>query len=98
MRRTISSHPSRKPCGSARAGLHGGVSHHKVAGKRNFGRSEQTLAILAEAARSQPLCLDCHPYPATSTMLRLDRVGQSSRTMITWSKGYPEAGGATFTN
>ncbi|WP_249204979.1 D-aminoacylase [Achromobacter sp. Marseille-Q0513] len=71
-------------------------SHHKVAGKRNFGRSEQTLGILAEAARSQPLCLDCHPYPATSTMLRLDRVSQSSRTMITWSKGYPEAGGRDF--
>jgi N-acyl-D-amino-acid deacylase len=71
-------------------------SHHKVAGKRNHGRSVETLGILAKAARLQPLCLDCHPYPATSTMLRLDRVRQSSRTMITWSKGYPEAGGRDF--
>jgi N-acyl-D-amino-acid deacylase len=71
-------------------------SHHKVAGKRNHGRSVETLGILARAAKLQPLCLDCHPYPATSTMLRLDRVRQSSRTMITWSKGYPEAGGRDF--
>lgn len=71
-------------------------SHHKVAGKRNHGRSIETLGILERASRLQPLCLDCHPYPATSTMLRLDRVRQSSRTMITWSKGYPEAGGRDF--
>ncbi len=71
-------------------------SHHKVAGKRNFGRSRETLGLLGQASRLQPLCLDCHPYPATSTMLRLDRVSQASRTMITWSKGYPEAGGRDF--
>jgi len=71
-------------------------SHHKVAGTRNHGRSVQTLGLLARAAALQPLCLDCHPYPATSTMLRLDRVRQSSRTMITWSKGWPEAGGRDF--
>lgn len=71
-------------------------SHHKVAGKRNHGRSVETLGLLSEAARLQPLCLDCHPYPATSTMLRLDRVRQSTRTMITWSTGYPAAGGRDF--
>ncbi|GAB7544109.1 N-acyl-D-amino-acid deacylase family protein [Cupriavidus sp. 8B] len=71
-------------------------SHHKVAGKRNHGRSVETLAILDKASKLQPLCLDCHPYLATSTMLRLDRVRQSSRTMITWSKGYPDAGGRDF--
>ncbi|SPA56955.1 N-acyl-D-amino-acid deacylase family protein [Cupriavidus taiwanensis] len=71
-------------------------SHHKVAGKRNHGRSAETLGLLAEAARLQPLCLDCHPYPATSTMLRLDRVRQSTRTLITWSTGYPAAGGRDF--
>ncbi|WP_316156477.1 D-aminoacylase [Cupriavidus sp. BIC8F] len=71
-------------------------SHHKVAGKRNHGRSVETLGLLADAARLQPLCLDCHPYPATSTMLRLDRVRQSTRTMITWSTGYPAAGGRDF--
>lgn len=71
-------------------------SHHKLAGSRNHGRSRETLDIITKAAASQPVCLDCHPYPATSTMLRLDRVRISSRTMITWSKGYPQATGRDF--
>lgn len=71
-------------------------SHHKLAGEKNHGRSAETLAMLDRAALKQPVCLDCHPYPATSTMLRLDRVRISRRTMITWSKGYPEAKGRDF--
>jgi N-acyl-D-amino-acid deacylase len=73
-------------------------SHHKLAGGKNHGRSAETLAMLERAAEHQPLCLDCHPYPATSTMLRIDRVRISSRTMITWSKGYPEATGRDFSD
>jgi len=71
-------------------------SHHKLAGGSNHGRSTETLALLERAARLQPVCLDCHPYPATSTMLRLDRVRIASRTMITWSEGYPQAQGRDF--
>lgn len=71
-------------------------SHHKLAGERNHGRSRETLDIISRAAALQPVCLDCHPYPATSTMLRLDRARLASRTMITWSKGYPEATGRDF--
>lgn len=71
-------------------------SHHKLAGGRNHGRSAETLALLERAARLQPVCLDCHPYPATSTMLRLDRVRIARRTMITWSSGYPQAQGRDF--
>lgn len=71
-------------------------SHHKLAGERNHGRTRETLDIISRAADSQPVCLDCHPYPATSTMLRLDRARLASRTMITWSKGYPEATGRDF--
>ena len=71
-------------------------SHHKLAGGRNHGRSAETLALMERAARLQPVCLDCHPYPATSTMLRLDRVRIARRTMITWSSGYPEAQGRDF--
>jgi N-acyl-D-amino-acid deacylase len=71
-------------------------SHHKLAGGRNHGRSRETLALMEEAARLQPVCLDCHPYPATSTMLRIDRVRIASRTMITWSGGMPEAQGRDF--
>jgi N-acyl-D-amino-acid deacylase len=71
-------------------------SHHKLAGEKNHGRSAETLAMIERASGMQPVCLDCHPYPATSTMLRLDRVRISRRTMITWSKGYPQAKGRDF--
>lgn len=71
-------------------------SHHKLAGAANHGRSRETLALIARAAADMPVCLDCHPYPATSTMLRLDRARLASRTLITWSKGYPAAAGRDF--
>ncbi|NMU90357.1 D-aminoacylase [Achromobacter ruhlandii] len=71
-------------------------SHHKLAGERNHGRSRETLDMISRAAATQRVCLDCHPYPATSTMLRLDRARLASRTLITWSKGYPEATGRDF--
>ncbi|ARP92674.1 D-aminoacylase [Bordetella genomosp. 9] len=71
-------------------------SHHKLAGEKNHGRSAETLAMMERASAMQPVCLDCHPYPATSTMLRLDRVRIARRTMITWSKGYPQAKGRDF--
>lgn len=71
-------------------------SHHKLAGERNHGRSEETLAMIQQASATQPVCVDCHPYPATSTMLRLDRVRLASRTMITWSTACPETKGRDF--
>ncbi|WP_454735939.1 N-acyl-D-amino-acid deacylase family protein [Cupriavidus necator] len=71
-------------------------SHHKVAGERNHGRTRETLALIDQAAAMQPVCLDCHPYPATSTMLRLDRVRLASRTLVTWSEGFPDATGRDF--
>jgi N-acyl-D-amino-acid deacylase len=67
-----------------------------LAGSRNHGRSAETLKIIEEAGSRQPVCIDCHPYPATSTMLRLDRILIAKRTMVTWSKGYPEAAGRDF--
>ena len=71
-------------------------SHHKLAGERNHGRSAETLALIQQASATQPVCVDCHPYPATSTMLRLDRVRLARRTMITWSTACPEAKGRDF--
>ena len=40
------------------------VSHHKCMGRANFGRSIQTLALLQEARRYQPIALDVYPYTA----------------------------------
>jgi N-acyl-D-amino-acid deacylase len=72
------------------------LSHHKVAGKENHGRSAETLARIDAQRKLQPLCLDCHPYPATSTMLRADRIRQSSRVMLAWSKARPDLAGRDF--
>ncbi len=69
------------------------VSHHKVAGTRNHGRTEQTLATLAAAMACQPVGLDCYPYSASSTMLDAGRVGLASRVRIAWSAPHPEVAG-----
>ena len=69
------------------------ISHHKVVGKNNFGRSAETLALLTKTAQSQTVCLDCYPYTASSTILRADRIALSSRILITWSKPLPQYSG-----
>ncbi len=50
------------------AGVH--ISHHKLAGRRNWGRSAETLGML-DRARSggQDVTVDVYPYTAGSTSL-----------------------------
>jgi N-acyl-D-amino-acid deacylase len=69
------------------------ISHHKCVGTRNHGRSPETLALIERRMRDQPVGLDCYPYIASSTVLRYDRLEQSSRIIITWSKPHPEFSG-----
>jgi N-acyl-D-amino-acid deacylase len=69
------------------------VSHHKVAGKANHGRSAETLPVIEKAMRSQRIGLDCYPYCASSTILSFSRVGPASKTLVTWSKPHPEFSG-----
>lgn len=69
------------------------LSHHKVMGSANFGRSAETLALVDRARKQGDVCLDCYPYVAASTVLRQDAVEQASRTLITWSESVPEASG-----
>jgi N-acyl-D-amino-acid deacylase len=69
------------------------ISHHKCVGMRNHGRSPETLALIEKQRRSQPVALDCYPYIASSTVLRADRLEQSSRIIVTWSKPRPEFSG-----
>ena len=69
------------------------ISHHKCVGAPNHGRSPETLALIEKALRTQPVGLDCYPYIASSTVLRYDRLEQSSRVIITWSKPHPEFSG-----
>jgi N-acyl-D-amino-acid deacylase len=69
------------------------ISHHKCVGTRNHGRSPETLSLITKHAREQQVGLDCYPYVASSTVLRSDRLEQSTRVVITWSKPYPEFSG-----
>lgn len=69
------------------------VSHHKLIGPKNHGRSVQTLAHIDEVAQKQPIRLDAYPYVAGSTILRKDRIAVSSRVLITKSEPYPQYSG-----
>lgn len=52
------------------AGVPVHISHHKAAGKANWGRTEQTLGLIDAAARGgQDVSLDAYPYTAASTLL-----------------------------
>jgi N-acyl-D-amino-acid deacylase len=52
------------------AGLPVHISHHKVAGKSNWGKSVETLRMMAEArARGVEVTCDQYPYNAGSTFL-----------------------------
>jgi N-acyl-D-amino-acid deacylase len=69
------------------------ISHHKVAGTANFGRTSETLPRIAVAIATQPLGLDAYPYAASSTVLRADDVRVSQKVLITWSRPHPETAG-----
>src|SRR5216110_503934 len=73
------------------------ISHHKLAGKPNHGRSAETLPIIEKAMRSQKIGLDCYPYCASSTILSFGRTLTSSKTLVTWSKPHPEFAGMELT-
>ena len=69
------------------------LSHHKLIGAQNAGRSAQTLALINQANQNQDVCLDCYPYDASSTMLFVERVEQSREVLITRSEAIPSAAG-----
>ncbi|MFT3818143.1 MAG: D-aminoacylase [Rubrivivax sp.] len=72
------------------------LSHHKLMGRNNHGRSAATLALIEAAAREQSVCMDCYPYVASSTMLLPARVAQSADVRITWSRAEPAAAGRSL--
>jgi N-acyl-D-amino-acid deacylase len=69
------------------------VSHHKVVGKPNHGRSAETLPLIEARMREQRIGLDCYPYCASSTILTFSRTLVASKTLVTWSKPHPEVAG-----
>src|SRR6185312_5593516 len=75
------------------AGIPVVISHHKVIGTNNFGRTVETLPKIAAAITRQPLGLDAYPYIASSTVLRAENIARALKILITWSKPHPEASG-----
>ena len=69
------------------------ISHHKCSGRKNHGRSLETLDLIDEASKTLNLGLDAYPYNASSTVLSAYSDYQSERVLITWSESMPEFAG-----
>ena len=71
------------------------ISHHKCAGRANWGRTRETLALIAQvqAQAGQALDLDVYPYVAGSTVLLMPIVARSEKVIVSWSEPHPEAAG-----
>ncbi len=81
-----------------RAGVPVVISHHKCTGRPNWGRSKQTLELIAQARRRQPVNLDVYPYTASSTVLIEQWVGGAEKVKVTWSEPHPEMNGKDLTD
>ena len=66
------------------------ISHHKLIGEANFGKSAVTLPLIQAAMKGQCLALDCYPYAASSTMLHTDEVRLRGRVLIAECESHPE--------
>lgn len=69
------------------------VSHLKCAGVKNWGRSEEILAVFDKARRNQDVTADCYPYAAGSSTLDLSQITPDYPIAITWSEPHPEMSG-----
>ena len=75
------------------AGLPLVISHHKCAGRAQWGRSLQTLALIERLNARQSVGLDVYPYLAGSTVLREDLADGLTPIRLTWSEAHPELAG-----
>lgn len=69
------------------------LSHHKVSGEENFGRTKKTLPMIEEIRKTQKVDLDVYPYHASSTVITAERVALCRKVLITWSVPHPEHAG-----
>ncbi|UFZ03074.1 D-aminoacylase [Bradyrhizobium ontarionense] len=69
------------------------ISHHKVVGPANFGRTKETLPLIAKAMSCQCVALDCYPYNASSTMLHTDPAKLQVKVVVAASGPHPEVAG-----
>lgn len=69
------------------------ISHHKLAGVKNHGRSRETLLSIQAARARQPVSLDCYPYNASSTTLNPAFIARAAKVLVSWSTPYPQQAG-----
>jgi N-acyl-D-amino-acid deacylase len=69
------------------------ISHHKTIGRENFGRTVETLPLIAAAIARQEIGLDAYPYIASSTVLSGAQAERALKVLVTWSKRAPEQAG-----
>jgi N-acyl-D-amino-acid deacylase len=69
------------------------ISHHKTVGRENFGRTAETLPLIAAAIARQEVGLDAYPYIASSTVLSAEQATRALKVLVTWSKSAPEEAG-----
>ena len=69
------------------------ISHHKCNGRKNFGRSRETLALIDAAAKKQRVALDVYPYTASSSSLLPSFLEAAEDVIVTHSEVYPAAQG-----
>lgn len=79
-----------------KAGVPCVISHHKCAGKPNWGRSRETLPRIAEAQKHMTLDFDVYPYVASSTALLASFIERAERVVVTWSRAVPAMAGREF--
>jgi N-acyl-D-amino-acid deacylase len=72
------------------------LSHQKVAGKANQGRSGELMEIYRREGAGIPFAIDTYPYTAGSSVLDPVSVGHSSRVLVAWSLPHPEVNGRTL--
>ena len=81
-----------------RAGASIVVSHHKCAGRSNFGRMRETLPKFTDAMKQQEIAFDVYPYVAGSTILRKDMLWRCDKVLISWSDSVAGVSGRDLTD
>ncbi|KXS20031.1 N-acyl-D-amino-acid deacylase [Gonapodya prolifera JEL478] len=70
------------------------ISHHKVSGKQNWGRSKETLDFLRSAIEAapatRPIAIDAYPYSASSTILLPSVTEEAEDVLVLQSRPYPD--------
>jgi N-acyl-D-amino-acid deacylase len=83
------------------AGLPLEISHHKAGGRENWGKTEQSLALIeTEREAGLDVNFDAYPYTAGSTVLSAMArrpEAEPDRVLVASARGHPEFEGKTLT-